>query len=404
MSFCMRCGKQNPDGTMFCTGCGFQMNQGQNVPVQNVPVQNVPVQNIPVQNIPAQNVPVQNIPAQNVPVYNIPAQNVPVQNVPVQNIPAQNVPVQNIPAQNIPVQNIPVQNSPVQQNYAASPAPAVAGAPAPEKKKNKALLWIIIGACCAVAAIVVGIILIATNKKHSGAQGALDNYFEAVNNLDRRAVYACCHTDMSGYKEEGTTTRYFTREYTKSHLASMDFLFFDKNVAGPFLRSYGYQGDYTDMNEYIEMREEYNNDNIEDNTSKTMEGFEVSYKLNKMKDATKCRFSYSEGLRDIQVDNVKEWLEKKIDETTEEIKFANITIEWKYGDKLYGYDKNWWSQEGIKDTIVQSRDYKTYESTIRACQEYATCNVLLYKVRGNWYIYPEHILKANAAARWKVIY
>ena len=104
----------------------------------------------------------------------------------------------------------------------------------------------------------------------------------------------------------------------------------------------------------------------------------------------------------IEVDDVEEWLEKKIDEETEDIKFANITIEWKYGDKLYGYDKNWWVQDGIKDTVSSGAVYKTYESAIQDCKKRATCDVLLYKVRGKWYVYPEQILRTSYT--WKVNY
>ena len=398
MSFCMRCGKQNPDGTMFCTGCGFQMNQVQNVPVQNVPMQNIPAQNVPVQNIPAQNVPVQNIPVQNVPMQNIPAQN-----VPVQNIPAQNVPVQNIPAQNIPVQNIPMQNSPVQQNYAASPAPAAAGAPAPEKKKNKALLWIIIGACCTVAAIVVGIILIATNKKHSGAQGALDDYFAAVNKLDPEAVYACCHTDMSGYTKESSVTTYFAKDYYKSRLSTVDYLRFDRNVYGAFLNSYGYKGDYTNPGVYSEMMDEAMTDSQADNISKTLAGLNVSYKLNRIKDADKCSFAFRNGLQETEVNDVIGWLKERTGENVTDAKFANITVEWKYGDKVYGYDKNWWKDENVK-SILQNmgKDYQSYDSAVNMARKDATVDVIVYQVGGKWYVYPEHILRTVAI--WKVNY
>ena len=341
MSFCMKCGAQNPDNAAFCLNCGTPVAPAQPGYVQSqagMPSNPMPQAGMPQQMAPQQMPPQQMAPQQIAP----------------QQMPQQMAPQQMAPQQMPPQQNMPQTNS--QQ-------------PSSGKKKNKALPWIIAGASLAVVGLVVGIILIAGSKKHSGAQGALDDYFAAVNNLDRRGIYACCYPDMSGYKEEGSTTRYFTSQYYKSHISNMDYLFFDKNVGGAFLHSYGYSGDYTDLNEYIEMREEYLNDVQEDNTSKTMAGFQASYKLNKMQDASKCTFSLQSGLNTIEVDDVEEWLEKKIDEETEDIKFANITIEWKYGDKLYGYDKNWWVQDGIKDTVSSGAVYKTYESAIQDCKK-----------------------------------
>ncbi|SEF47154.1 Mg-chelatase subunit ChlD [Eubacterium ruminantium] len=178
MKFCIFCGKQINNDSIFCIYCGKKnvmepeqtndsaftdeqvrisdmaaQNKGiihpqygnvQNATNLNMTAQNLSkngnvqnVQNIPGQNVPAQNIPqygnygnISNVPVQN--VQNMSGQNMPqygnaqnIQNIPGPNIPVQNMNqygnVQNIPGQNMPqygnvqnMQNMSEQNMPVQ--------------------------------------------------------------------------------------------------------------------------------------------------------------------------------------------------------------------------------------------------------------------------------------------------
>ena len=256
----------------------------------------------------------------------------------------------------------------------------------------------------AVVALVVGIILIVVNNKSIPVRrGALDAYFAAVNTHDPEQVYACCYPDASGYEKSGSDTAYFTNDYYKSMLSRVDYLRFDNKVYGAFLNSYGYNGDYTDYGKYAEMTEEVMTDSMEDNTSKTLAGLNVSYKLNQMKDADKCKFALQSGLTVIDVDDVIGWLKERTGENVTDAKFANITVEWKYGDKEYGYDKNWWKNEAVKGALQNlGRDYDSYDSAVRKAKEDARVDVIIYKAGGKWYVYPEHIMRNRAF--WKVKY
>lgn len=64
---------------------------------------------------------------------------------------------------------------------------------------------------------------------------------------------------------------------------------------------------------------------------------------------------------------------------------AQISVEWYYGDNLYGYNKDWWNDESFAEKIGQ-----TYDAAIESRADYDYV-VFVYQYAGEWYVYPENL-------------
>ncbi|MBQ9234396.1 MAG: hypothetical protein IJ167_10250 [Lachnospiraceae bacterium] len=168
-------------------------------------------------------------------------------------------------------------------------------------------------------------------KKKNGPQRALDDYFEALNNLDRYAVWEVCNPPGQEYNDSGTLYYYFTNRlgYAQGIVQSSDFLRMDRDVMTKYLEGYGYTGDYYDM---VQDRQSVTEDDSQ--IKKAMPGFRASYKLLKMKKASSCEIAF-----------LKKWLAQGNYSTFENTTkyFDDIDyymIIYKYGNKWYLYNEN----------------------------------------------------------------
>ena len=222
------------------------------------------------------------------------------------------------------------------------------------------------------------------DDEKSEPMAALDRYFAAINKLDPEEHYTCTHPDMSGYNAPSLVSDYYVRIFPKGYLGQIltslsKFEVYDESLEA-FLRSYGYQG------ELSQMQQEYQDDIAKDDLSKTMKDFSVSYNLNILEEAENCKFytfSYPDEVTQEKIlsDPYEyEELEKRIGVRPDRLYFANISVEWKYGDKLYGNDKTWW------DELEYLNNSKSYDDVIEE-ESNKTYDLIIYETGSMWYVY-----------------
>lgn len=255
----------------------------------------------------------------------------------------------------------------------------------------------------------------SSSEVKSGAEGALDSYFAALSNFDLNEFYGCCYPDDS--KKDSffnVPVSAFYQDYTKSMLQKADPIKMDQKFYAHYLTYYGYScRDYNNVEEASETNRAYFDDTQKlakrfDDVSKSdikkvYPDFTVTYELNNIVDASECTF-YKHNEADFEQTDINTYLSEKVGYEPSEVKFANITVEWKYGDKLYGYDEDWWNQSDFKDIFstynLEIKD--SYDTAIEISKKNATVDVILYKYDDKWYIYSPYILKSNL--KYKVEY
>lgn len=288
-------------------------------------------------------------------------------------------------------------------NTMANEAVYTQGIPMYTNKKIKKKILPIVIALIALAAAVLAILFVLKKNTHLGAQGALDRYFEAVNDFNIKDMYECCYPDKSKYASFANAPLYsFYQDYSRSYIAKADVYKLNPCFTAHYLQYYGYScNDYNNIDEAYKTLQTYQKDAEKiikrwDEVSKSdikkiLPDFKASYKLNKMVDGDDCTIN----ILGEQVNDIKSYINSKVGVEPSEIKVANITVEWKYGDKLYGYDKDWWNQEDFVSVLssLNSGNFSSYDSAIEFSRKGATVDVILYKYKGKWFVYPPYVLK-----------
>ena len=257
----------------------------------------------------------------------------------------------------------------------------------PKKSKKKPIITLLL---VLIVGIVVGCFLAFGSKKKSGAEKALDQYFKAVNNLDRAAIWELCNPKEE-YKDVGSLYSYFTQRlgFTQGILQNADFLKMDWDITGKYYADYGFTGDRENV---IEERRTV----IEDNSQikRAMPGFHVSYTLKNMKKASECTIGYKDGLKIVEVDNIEENIENRqgVDIEDGEVYVAKMSIKWEYNNMPYGNNKEWWDIDEFKNSIASSNNWQTYESTIKYYDD-TDYYMIIYKCGDKWYLYLDSIIQ-----------
>ena len=229
---------------------------------------------------------------------------------------------------------------------------------------------IIVGIIVLVLALGVAAVLIfrKSSGKNDPLKAALDNYFNAVENLDFRALDKACYPENSFIiKKLGMTYKYPDNDGHWVSLALSNSPAFtvaqwvrssdrvrDIKVMDLFCESYG-------MAPYAkggmeQMREAFNSID----SFKTVYGNPViKYEIIDTLDADEFNGVILQSDKVIKTAPV-EWMEENLNRygdgqfidskdpdylKVEEVKAVLLKIEWSYNGKKYGYDKSWWEND-----------------------------------------------------------
>ena len=305
-------------------------------------------------------------------------------------------------------------NTDANYNYAAAPvvAPINTGSKndgkTKEKKSGKKKFIVIPIVLLLLVALGVGAYFMFFSKsnktKGTGKQTqVLDEYFEAITNMDFDAIYKLNSPDSDKRFNIGTDrvtlSELLTEMYHYPRSSVIDHSSYMLQMTPDiYLKSYGFPGyDEGGMDEYSKV----NKDN--DLFKEKFKDFKAEYELISMKNASECEISYGNGAR--KVDDMSKYIANDMDLEVEDVYVAKIHIKWSYGDKRYGFDETWWNDAtftrimndyGIDDGEKHLHGYKE----IMDFYDNLEYDVFLYEVDGEWYIY--NINMRENGYKWSV--
>ena len=202
---------------------------------------------------------------------------------------------------------------------------------------------------------------------------SLDDRINQIENAKSIELY-------SGRPNPAFSEYYYTGAYTQGILRNTDLTKLaetNPSVAKAYYRSYGCEGNLEEMRyQFLEEKSR--------SSKKEKEVFpplKIRYRVNKIEEYDKCRVRRIGGIDVEYLDFRKEITERKKGRIGE-IYFANISVEYKYGNMPYGNDKEWWKLYDFK---------YSYEDYIRIRQEEMTVDVAFYEKDGKWNVFPDSI-------------
>lgn len=220
----------------------------------------------------------------------------------------------------------------------------------------------------------------------SPQERVIDDYFDAVNHLDRTRISELCNNDPKisddALSLDVSNFSYFASrlEFTPGILYMADTPDIGDGAAMELLEGYGYRGDSLE-----EMRESFRADRDGDG-SILFSDFHVSYELLDLKEAEQCKNYYMVGLKRIDIPDLKEQIktERGID-NIDDIYVAKLKIYWEYNGYPYGYE------EEIFDSPTEIESFESALKT-RNDREYYE---IVYKIGSEWYLYWDMIIKMS---------
>ena len=229
------------------------------------------------------------------------------------------------------------------------------------------------------------------------ALNALDRYFDAVNRLDKYAVFEACYPDLSLVDEDiipKSDGVFFIKRlgFEDSFMSNMAIVNHDAEELQA--RSYGF-GSYK---EFFEARK---NDDIE----RMLPDFEASYEIDKIDNATNLViYDVEQGAGggwtreepELEQIDLAEYISEKLDINVDEVYVVQIKYSWQCGDMLYGNDPDWWNNAAFLNWInedlgsVEKERYQTYDSVIKMYENKSHSDTVIYKCNGEWYVFRNH--------------
>lgn len=379
MKYCIKCGLQLEDDSIFCPVCGMQQTQPQNVQPQYPQMDAQP------------EYPQMNAQAQYPQAY-----------------PQQHFAQPQYPQQQYPQQQYPLVYPQQQYGYGApnnaagygnAAAPVLPQVKAGDKAdgkvkegKSKKKFIVIPVIVVLLAALGVGsyFLFFRKNKKDPTEKQVqvLDAYFEALSDMDFDAIYKLNSPNSDERFNLGTDRVPLSELLTDVYRyprGSLDDMF--SYFPDMFLKSYGFpERDKDDMEEFRKVNKDV------DLFREHYKDFKAEYDLISLENASEYEISYGHGRR--QVEDMAEYIADDMELDVEDVYVAKIHIYWSYGDKEYGYDSSWWYNDNYKRLMEEYGPYD--ESTGEKAKTYGECvdyydnleyDVFLYEVDGEWYIY-----------------
>lgn len=302
------------------------------------------------------------------------------------------------------------------------------------KKGNKKGLkiGIIVGIILALALAGVGITLILKKggsdseigglpKAKTPQEEALNNYFDAIKSFDTDAFMEACYPQeligkdslkrgsVAGYVDvygglglsRGLVDEsvFYMPSFSDGHLAVVaesypdvgSGLFFDLALA---------EGDEKKAEEYKQAHEEYVELAQSDDGAKTLlKDLKITYNMvgmDKFNDCTVYNIIENENVDADYINKLINGYDNDVvNVSADDIYVARIQVEWAYGDKLYGWDEDWWNDSDFVDWVAMHNitPRNTYESIIEEYKnrEYV---MFIYRYNGEWYVCPDTLVRA----------
>lgn len=210
----------------------------------------------------------------------------------------------------------------------------------------------------------------------------LDEYFDAVNHLDKDRVLEISNRSYDGSNKSNYD--YFVKRlrFVPGIYNSSDFIRLSDDAVIAYFGGLGYEGSAQ------EMLESYKKD-IDGNAQILFSNFNASYILLDLKKAEECRIQRKSGLKYIDIPDIAQIIKEysKLDKV-DEVWIAKIKVYWEYNGFPYGNDRRVWDvvSNGISyEKVIENYDEPDYYAFI-------------YKADNKWYLYPDVILNYD----WKV--
>ncbi|MCR5147356.1 MAG: hypothetical protein K6C35_00120 [Eubacterium sp.] len=270
--------------------------------------------------------------------------------------------------------------------------------PNPHKSKKKIIIPIVV---LLVIGLGVGGFFLFKKLTKKPQEKVLDGFFEALNDMDIDKAETYCapagterYGDMIQY---GALSNLYTNRFgfIRGAFDIYDKAFTDEDLRDMYLKSYGFNSAREGGLDKERQCEE-NNDMFRMKYS----DFHVEYDLVSLKPASEYTISYQYRTKQIEIEDIASTIEANMEleeGDVTDVYVAKIHIKWKYGDKKYGYDKNWWSNSAfdkIKDSIHDDRgnELRSYNEVVNYYDN-KVYNVFFYQYKGKWYIFNPLIIR-----------
>ncbi len=254
-----------------------------------------------------------------------------------------------------------------------------------KEKKKRIILPVML--FILLVAIIVVVILHLPGNRLSPQRKVIDAYFDAINDSNQDAIIEMSyHEDAIEIKNNYNVDEmlFFTSPYFMGFsrgLYEYDMFKVEKCVADSY------------PNKQAGLTE----DQIR---SKTLNMLDVSYEVLDIKPFEEFELykrTISDDNESFSYEDVNKYINcinyetgDQTDFEAEEVYVAQVKVEWKYDDMLYGMNKKWWKDEGFIKLANSNENFTTYKNSISFMKtldgEDKVYILILYKCEGEWYI------------------
>ena len=284
-----------------------------------------------------------------------------------------------------------------------------------EKDKKKGSLKIIIAVIIALVVLAGIVICVIMHGKNSSSKKSNKNVkeadtpqeeaivilFNAINSYDRDKINELCDPTgenpvIASGMSTGAVYMHNFRFY-KSIIEIDDRVRTDQEIMDLYYESYGFssfrEGGPEEYREVSQDNKKY---------EKKFDDFKADYELVSMKKADEYTVSLRNRLDYEEID-LQEYIGDKYDIEVGDVYVATIKASWKYGDKEYGFDKDWWDNDHFVEILGNYRGNfggDTYNKVIRYYEK-KKYNLVIYEYKDDWYILNPYFIAMQETATMK---
>ena len=203
----------------------------------------------------------------------------------------------------------------------------------------------------------------------------IDRYFQALNNMDADTIneIAPIIADHNEYHANIDSTNIMQRYVGDSSFKPLGLQQFHEDFPDCF-KSFGYD---SEEDYYSAIKNNQLDDLFKD--------FYVTYELHAIKPVEDCAAcGYRHGIENVGMNDynpIKQYdaIEKEVEEKPSQVYMINLTTVYAYGNKLYGFDEEWWNM----DNSPSNNPYNHW-----IIQKYVnfTTDIRVYNYNDKWYI------------------
>ena len=186
-------------------------------------------------------------------------------------------------------------------------------------------------------------------------------------------------------------------KFYKSIIENDDRMRTDQEIMDLYYESYGFssfrEGGPEEYREVSQDNKKY---------EKKFDDFKADYELVSMKKADEYTVSLRNRLDYEEID-LQEYIGDKYDIEVGDVYVATIKASWKYGDKEYGFDKDWWDNDHFVEILGNYRGNfggDTYNKVIRYYEK-KKYNLVIYEYKDDWYILNPYFIRMQESATMK---